>query len=104
MGIISAAMAAAGNSGVESMNQRIDQMNRQELMDKQAALNSESDKRRAELEVWKEKAIEQLKNEPVNRFQEIVNKQCGLQESGMWLLDYATDILEESLLEWDLNN
>lgn len=79
MGIISAAMAAAGNSGVESMNQRIDQMNRQELMDKQAAINSDSDQRRAELEVWKANAIEQLRNAPVNRFQDIVNKQAAEQ-------------------------
>lgn len=79
MGIISAAMAAAGNSGVESMNQNIEQMNRQELMDKQAALNSDSDQRRAELEVWKANAIEQLKNAPVSRLQEIIGKQATEQ-------------------------
>ena len=46
-----------------------------------------------------EQYLKRYKNYP----EEIVNKQCGLQESGMWLVDYATDTLEESLLEWDLD-
>ena len=46
-----------------------------------------------------EQYFKRYKNYP----DEVENKQCGLQESGMWLVDYATDTLEESLLEWDLD-
>ena len=42
-----------------------------------------------------EQYFKRYKNYP----DEVENKQCGLQESGMWLVDYATDTLEESLLE-----
>ncbi len=79
MGIILSAMAAAGDAGVQSMNQNIQQMNLLEAQGNQSRLETERDAGRSDLELQKLKAIEDYKNAPTARAGELIRASAGEQ-------------------------
>lgn len=83
MGIILSAMAAAGDAGVQSMNQNIAQQNKSDLLTQQSDLETQRDAQRSDLETQKAKALadyaESIKNAPLNRAGDIIRASAGEQ-------------------------
>ncbi len=78
MGIILSALAAAGDAGVQSINQNIGQQNQLDLMAQQHKNTQELDVQRSALEEQKQRAIMQAKadidNAPMKRAGELVRQ------------------------------
>lgn len=93
MGIILSALAAAGDAGVQSMNQNIDQQNRLDYLNQQNQLEQERDKQRLELEKQKMQYAEDLKNAPLTRLgiiaQRMQNQEVPVDAAPVTQLDQA---------------
>lgn len=83
MGILSAALAAAGDAGVQSINQNIQQQNQLDQMNQQAQLQAQNDASRSNLELQKQQSLldyqNDLKNEPLDRYAELAKQKSDEQ-------------------------
>lgn len=81
MGILLSAMAAAGDAGVNSMDQNIKQQNLLDAENLRQQNSMVTDQRRSELETQKAKVLadyaEGIKNAPLNRFTAIAQQKMG---------------------------